>query len=87
MADQSFTIDTNFFISGFGESPNAYETLNKIFTKNRIKIYIPNYVQKEMRWYMRRVIEKHLTVIDVNPKKLAEYEVECAKKVDIKLPH
>jgi hypothetical protein len=47
---------------------------------------IPDYVKKEMRWYMRRVIEPKLIVKNVNPKKLESFENQTRKKVDLKLP-
>jgi len=83
---KAFTIDTNFFISAFGTTPNQYEILNKIFRKHKIKIMVTNYVNKEMRWYMRRVIESLLIVRDVREADLKKYCVEAVKKVDMNLP-
>ncbi len=84
--NRGFTIDTNFFIAGFGNIPSEYEKLHGIFRKNRIQILITDYVRNEMRWYMRRVIEPKVIVKEINPKKLAQYEVSSQKKVDMKLP-
>ena len=81
-----FTIDTNFFIAGFGETPKEYEILNKIFRKMKIAIYVPDYVRNEMRWYMRRSIEPLIVVKKVDPKKLAKFEKVAAAQVDMKLP-
>lgn len=81
-----FTIDTNFFISGYGEVPASYERLNQIFLRMKIKIIIPDYVQKEMRWYMRRSIEPFLTVRTINAGKLKKFEDISRKKVSIGLP-
>lgn len=80
------TIDTNFFISAYGENPSAYEGLDLIFKKLRIKIVIADYVKKEMRWYMRRSIEPFLIVKEVNPSKLKKFEDESRGKVNTGLP-
>jgi predicted nucleic acid-binding protein len=81
-----FTIDTNFFIAGFGENPKTYEKLDRILNKLRIKISIPNYVDKEFRWYMRREIGQFLKVENISPKELEKFMVSARKRVDIKLP-
>ncbi len=83
---QYYTIDTNFFISGFGESPNLYVKMDEILNKMRIKIVVTNYVNREMRWYMRRVIEPFLIVKEVQQSDLERYMREVSKKVNIKLP-
>ena len=81
-----FTIDTNLFIAGFGDNPKTYEQFNKILNKLRIKIAIPNYVDKEFRWYMRREIGQYLTVENITPKQLEKFMASARKKVNIKLP-
>jgi hypothetical protein len=68
------TIDTNLFISGFSNSPNEYDTFAAILNDLGIKVIVPQYVLKEMRWYMRRSIEPHLVDYFVNEKKLIEFE-------------
>ncbi|MHA2502632.1 MAG: hypothetical protein ACXAE3_07175, partial [Candidatus Kariarchaeaceae archaeon] len=83
---KTYTIDTNFFISAFGETPNQYEILNQIMRKHHIKIMITNYVQKEMRWYMRRVIEPLLIVKEVREPDLKKYCADVASKIDMNLP-
>ncbi|MHA2253705.1 MAG: hypothetical protein ACXAD7_25320 [Candidatus Kariarchaeaceae archaeon] len=83
---RQFTIDTNFFIAGFGSIPSEYDLLHQIFRKNKIQVLIPNYVNNEMRWYMRRIIEPKVIVKEINAKKLAKFELDAQKKVDIKLP-
>lgn len=81
-----FTIDTNLFIAGFGDNPKTYERFNTILNKLKIKIAIPNYVDKEFRWYMRREIGNYLTVENITPKQLDKFMVSARKKVSIKLP-
>jgi len=82
----NYCIDTNFFIAAFGENPNDYERFNKILRKLKIKVFISDYVNKEMRWYMRRVIEPLVITREINPTKLKKFEVESQQKVKIKLP-
>ncbi|MCY3410365.1 MAG: hypothetical protein INQ03_01900 [Candidatus Heimdallarchaeota archaeon] len=81
-----FCLDTNFFITSFSENPASYEQFNKVLNRMKIKIIIADYVQKEMRWYMRRSIEPFLTIKPVNPAKLKKYEDEARGKVTKGLP-
>lgn len=83
---RQFTVDTNFFISGFGQNPNEFEIFHQILRRAKVSFVITDYVKKEMRWYMRRVIEPKLIVKEVKPKKLSDFESEVARQVDMKLP-
>ncbi len=86
LTNRAYTIDTNFFISGFGENPNDYEVFHGILRKLKITVLIPDYVKREMRWYMRRIIEPKLVVKNINPKNLEKFENDTRAKIDIKLP-
>ncbi|MHA2172324.1 MAG: hypothetical protein ACXAB7_20840, partial [Candidatus Kariarchaeaceae archaeon] len=68
---RQYSIDTNFFIAGFGNIPAEYDKLHTIFRKRNIQVVIPNHVKNEMRWYLRRSIEPKIIVKEINSKKLS----------------
>ncbi len=74
-------VDTNFFITLYSAQPKEFDKLVKILRKVRMKFVISNYVQREMRWYMRRHIEPHVKIESVDRKKLMEYEANLKKKL------
>ncbi len=78
---QKVTIDTNFFITLFSTNTDRFKQLNEIFRRLKIKIVLSNYVVREMRWYMERVISPHCEVYTVNSKKLENYEKQIKRKV------
>ncbi len=76
-----YCVDTNFFITLYSAQPKEFEKLNEILRKIKIKFMITDFVQREMRWYMRRHIEPHVKIFPVDKKKLMKYEADLRKKV------
>jgi predicted nucleic acid-binding protein len=79
------TIDTNFFITLFSENPDEFKEFYQILKRLKIKIVISDFIKKEMRWYMSRIIVPNCEIMEINPTKLAEYEKQIRPKVG-KLP-
>jgi len=66
MTMEHFTIDTNFFISGFQPQPQAFKKFAEITKKLNIKINITSYIKGEMRHFLLREILPHISVSKVD---------------------
>lgn len=69
-------VDTNFFITLYSAQPKDFDKLVSVLRKLRIKFVISDFVQREMRWYMRRHIEPHVKVIPVDKNQLNKFEAK-----------
>lgn len=76
-----YCVDTNFFITLYSAQPKDFKRLVAVLRKLRIKFVISDFVQREMRWYMRRHIEPHVKIEAVDKRKLAEYEANLKRKL------
>ncbi|UJG40654.1 MAG: hypothetical protein K9W45_12565 [Candidatus Heimdallarchaeum aukensis] len=63
---ETFVVDTNFFISGFQSEPQKYSKFAQIVKKLKIKIVITSYIKGEMRHFLFRELEPHITVKKVD---------------------
>ncbi len=78
---QKFCVDTNFFITLYSADPSKFIEDQKLFLKLGIEFVISSYVQREMRWYMRRIIEKEVKVVNVKENELSKYENALKKRL------
>ena len=74
-------IDTNFFIGGFHRNPQDYQRFAQILSKLGYEVEITNYIEKELRWYLRRSIIPHIKVIQIDEKELNHFIYEAKKIV------
>ncbi|UJG43366.1 MAG: hypothetical protein K9W46_13465 [Candidatus Heimdallarchaeum endolithica] len=63
---EAFVVDTNFFISGFQSEPQKYSKFAQIVKKLKIKIVITSYIKGEMRHFLFRELEPHISVEKVD---------------------
>lgn len=76
-----YVVDTNFFITLYSSEPQKFLEFHEFLKRQKIKLVLSNYIVREMRWYMSRIIVPHCDVIDVDPVLLSKYEKKTARKV------
>ncbi len=74
-------LDTNFFIGGFHHNPQSFQRFAQIVSGLGYELFITNYVERELRWYLRRSILPHVKVIRVGEKELTNFEAESRQVV------
>ena len=57
-------LDANFFISGFSERPKDVAIVKEAAANAGMELWITRQVFQELRWYLRREVEKIVQIDD-----------------------
>jgi predicted nucleic acid-binding protein len=66
-------LDANFFISGFSERPKDVATVKEAADNVEIELWITRQVFQELRWYLRREVEKIVQIDETLSKDIKSF--------------
>ena len=66
-------LDANFFISGFQERPRDVILIEKAAELSRMELWITRQVFQELRWYLRREVEKIIQIDETLTKDIKDF--------------
>ncbi|MEM2109200.1 MAG: hypothetical protein QW327_01765 [Candidatus Odinarchaeota archaeon] len=73
MSVSSLVFDSNFFITGFKDNPEALESFKLICEKHGYQIYTSLKVFQELDWRIRRSLLNKMKVISIDKKEVDEF--------------
>ncbi|MGQ4912674.1 MAG: PIN domain-containing protein [Candidatus Thorarchaeota archaeon] len=66
-------LDANFFISGFSDRPRDVEVVREAADRLEVELWITRQVFQELRWYLRREVEKIIQIDETLNKDIKEF--------------
>ena len=78
-------LDANFFISGFSERPKDVTIIKDAADRINAELWITRQVFQELRWYMRREVEKIITIDETLSKDIKSF-MDSINKPESALP-
>ena len=78
-------LDANFFISGFSDRPKDVEIVKEAADKMDAELWITRQVFQELRWYLRREVEKIIQIDETLNKDIKNF-IESIHRPESSLP-
>ncbi|TFF84428.1 hypothetical protein EU524_01070 [Candidatus Thorarchaeota archaeon] len=78
-------LDANFFISGFSDRPKDVTIVKEAADKIDTELWITRQVFQELRWYLRREVEKIIQIDETLSKDIKSF-IESIKRPESSLP-
>ncbi|MBN2230129.1 MAG: hypothetical protein JW779_11125 [Candidatus Thorarchaeota archaeon] len=78
-------LDANFFISGFADRPTDITIVKKAADKIGAELWITRQVFQELRWYLRREVEKIILIDETLSKDIKSF-IDSINRPDSSLP-
>ncbi len=78
-------LDANFFISGFSDRPKDVHIVKEAADRVGIELWVTRQVFHELRWYLRREVEKAIKIDETLNKEVKEF-VQSIKRPESSLP-
>jgi rRNA-processing protein FCF1 len=78
-------LDANFFISGFSDRPKDVTVIKEAADKIDAELWITRQVFQELRWYLRREVEKIIQIDETLSKDIKSF-MESIKRPESSLP-
>ena len=78
-------LDANFFISGFSERPKDVATVKKAADNAEMELWITRQVFQELRWYLRREVEKIVQIDETLSKDIKSF-IDSMSRPESSLP-
>ena len=78
-------LDANFFISGFSDRPKDVSIVKEAADKIDVELWITRQVFQELRWYLRREVEKIIQIDETLTKDIKSF-IDSINRPDSSLP-
>ncbi len=78
-------LDANFFISGFSDRPKDVGTVKQAADRIDVELWITRQVFQELRWYLRREVEKIIQIDETLTKDIKSF-MESINRPESSLP-
>ncbi len=78
-------LDANFFISGFSDRPKDVHLIKEAADKIDMDLWITRQVFQELRWYLRREVERIIQIDETLKKEIKEF-IESIPRPETSLP-